>query len=162
MPQSWTERWHNLDTHFLPPLHHIGNAVWGVTTVTQVRDPRHWVQWIWIESGYVWLLWTGGVLLLAAFVALVVVHSKEALRAAATRADEFGMVGIAAVASLATLCVVMVFDPHVTMRGTADVLYPVLAIAASAAAGVGRTPRSGQRADDRDRPARVLSHGATR
>jgi hypothetical protein len=55
-----------------------------------------------------------------------------------------GPVGVAASASLASLLamfVLMTFDPHITLRGTADLLFSLLALATAVRAGDPAYPR---------------------
>ena len=139
LPASWDERWYNLSTHFLSALGLNTNLLIGVSPITQVPDPRGFVEWIWIESGYVQLLYTGGLLLLAAFLWMMQSH-MEAAWAARDRPDEFGVCAAAAWTMSATLLVLMVLDPHLTVRGTGDLLFPLLAMGASAAVASVREP----------------------
>ena len=37
LPSSWTVRWYNISTYFLPPLSHWGNVAWGVSPITQIE-----------------------------------------------------------------------------------------------------------------------------
>ena len=55
---------------------------------------------------------------------------------ARARTDAVGVAASAAVAAVFSMVVLMLFDPHLTMRGGADLLFPLLAMAL---AGVGRT-----------------------
>jgi hypothetical protein len=135
LPRSWAVRWDNLATHFLPSLHLPTNLLWGVTPVSVVSDPRGFVPAIWIESGYVWLVWTGGVFLAIAFLVMVITQLRGALIAWRRLDDEFGVIATAAVASLAILCGLMVLDAHLTLRGTSDLLFPILGLAATAGTG---------------------------
>lgn len=85
LPSSWTVRWYNISTYFLPPLSHWGNVAWGVSPITQIDDPRKWVPRIWIESGYVWLFWYGGIAMVVVFILLGVVHGRSAMTVANSR-----------------------------------------------------------------------------
>jgi murein biosynthesis integral membrane protein MurJ len=133
VPQSWTARWYNLSTHFLSELGLNTNLLIGVSPVTQVRDPRGFVEWIWIESGYVQLVYTGGLALLGAFGWMMAVHLRSAW-ANRRRADEFGACSVAAWAMGLVVCLLMLLDPHLTIRGTSDLFFPLLAMSATAAA----------------------------
>jgi len=130
LPQSWTERWYNLSTHFLSELGLNTNLLVGVSPVTQVRDPRGFVEWIWIESGYVQLLYTGGLVMLGAFLWMIYVHLRDAWDGR-HRVDEFGVCAAAAWTMGVTVCVLMLLDPHLTIRGTSDLLFPLLAMSAT-------------------------------
>ncbi len=132
LPQSWTERWHNLSTHFLSELGLNTNLLIGVSPVTQVRDPRGFVEWIWIESGYVQLVYTAGIPLLATFVWMMREHLKVGWQNR-LQPDELGACAAAAWVLGIILSVLMVLDPHLTIRGTSDVFFPLLALSVSGA-----------------------------
>jgi len=83
---------------------------------------------VWIESGYTWLLWAGGIPLLVAFF----VFAGKALRLGATLArSNPGAASIAATSAFAFLIMIMLLmliDPHLTYRGSADLLFALLAV----------------------------------
>lgn len=130
LPPSWLGRLDNLERFVWPELFTDLNWVLGVRPAARIPAPEPWREWVYIESGYAWLLWTGGVPLLLAFLHLVRVAVPDLL--GVIRAQDQGPVRTAATASLASLLalvVLMLFDPHLTMRGSADLLFPLLALA---------------------------------
>ncbi len=139
VPQSWTERWHNLSTHFLSELGLNTNLLIGVSPVTQVRDPRGFVEWIWIESGYVQIVYTAGLPLLIAFGWMMREHLRVSWRSR-DRPDELGACATAAWVLGVILCVLMVLDPHLTIRGTSDVFFPLLALSVTGAVRAAPAP----------------------
>ena len=88
--------------------------------------------WIWIESGHLWLIWTGGLPFFVAFFALLVVGMRATLRLQRRRYDAFGAASAAAFGSLWVLCIGQIFDPFLTLRGVADILWPLLALGVAA------------------------------
>ncbi len=129
LPRGWQGRISNIETFFLPPLQSHHHWLFGVQPAARVRAPEAWRDWVFIESGHLWLLWSGGVPLLMAFLAFLAV----ALRATYRRARRAtGAIGVAATASFCGLCILavgMVFDPHLTLRGSADLNFALLALA---------------------------------
>jgi hypothetical protein len=142
LPQSWTARLENLGDFFWPTLFSDFNWVLGVRPSARVPAPEVWRDWVFIESGHTWLLWNGGVPLLVAFTAFVVVALRS-VWSRAGRPDAIGVAATASAAALVVLAVLMLFDPHLTMRGTADMSFVLLALALT---GVGRCHRSTDRA----------------
>jgi hypothetical protein len=128
MPPSWQGRLHNLQHFFLPKLLDGTNWLLGVQPAARVPAPERWREFVYIESGYVWLLWTGGIPLLLAFLYFVGRTLSKLRPMARGRADAVGAAASAAYCYLLTLLVLMVFDPHLTMRGTADLLFALLAL----------------------------------
>lgn len=143
LPRSWvgpSGRWSNLTTYFWPDIFHDGNWLTGVRVAGRVPAPEPWRDWVWIESGHTWLLWSGGVpCLLACFVFLWVAIRRIA-PVARRRGDAIGAAALGALAALWVNVVLMTFDVHLTLRGSGDLFFALLALALTAPrtpAGVG-------------------------
>jgi hypothetical protein len=130
IPPSWANRMENLQTYFLPELSNAGNVLLGVRPGARVPGPPgSGREWIFIESGYVWLVWSGGVLLVLAFVYFLWTALRRVAWVARTRADAVGVAAIASFTALVVVAVLQAFDPHLTLRGAADLCFFLLALA---------------------------------
>ncbi|HXY46242.1 MAG TPA: hypothetical protein VEH29_18800, partial [Acidimicrobiales bacterium] len=128
LPISWIGRLNNLRTYFWPTLFSHFNWLLGVRPAARVPVSSQAFGYVWIESGYTWLLWGGGLPLLGSYFAFIWI----AMRRAWSLLRVPGPVGVAALgvfALLASQVVVMAFDPHLTYRGSADALFAALALA---------------------------------
>jgi hypothetical protein len=128
IPDSWIVRLRNLNTYFWPDLGAHGNWVLGVRPSARVPAAHEEFGFVWIESGYTWLLWGGGIPLLGAYVYFVVVAMKKAGAAARHATGALATIGLTLVAVLAADVVLMIFDPHLTYRGAADAMFGLLAM----------------------------------
>jgi hypothetical protein len=145
IPVSWAGRWHNLTTYFWPELTSPGNVLLGVRPSARVPVEGLLTGWVWIESGYTWLLWGGGLPLFLGFLYLTVVATAHGWTVARSRGDAVGAAGTAAFVAFAVIAVLMLFDPHLTYRGSGDEAFALLALAAvprDRGTTVGRTTRS--------------------
>ncbi len=126
VPRSWLGRWNNLSDFYLPRFD-VTNVLLGVSPDSVLEAPERWRDVIYLESGYLELLWVGGIPLLAAFIWLSVV----VLRRTRELMTQPGAVGAAA--SALWVCwwfvlILTVLDPHLTLRGTGDLLFMLLGI----------------------------------
>jgi hypothetical protein len=128
LPNSWQGRWENLQHFFLPQLFSELNWLWGVRPAPRIPAPETWRQWVYLESGYVWLLWVGGIPLVIAFVFFVWVSAQCLWRVTREQNDAIWAAAAAGLAYLAVLVVLTLFDPHLTLRGSADLFFPLLAL----------------------------------
>ncbi len=103
------------------------NWLLGVRPSARVTVPGKILGYVWIESGYTWLLWGGGIPLLASYLAFVVAVIRKGW-AYANRAGAVGIVATAVAAAAASQVILMVFDPHLTYRGSGDALFLLLAL----------------------------------
>jgi hypothetical protein len=74
------------------------------------------------------LLWSGGIPFLGAYFYFVWTNLRLALAAARERVDEVGVVGLAIVVALVVISILMILDPHLTYRGSADLLFMLLGL----------------------------------
>jgi hypothetical protein len=128
LPTSWIGRIPNLTSYFWPVLFSHGNFILGVRPAARVATRTMATGFIWIESGYTWLLWSGGIPFLGAYFYFVWTNLRLALAAARERVDEVGVVGLAIVVALVVISILMILDPHLTYRGSADLLFMLLGL----------------------------------
>ncbi|HZA15911.1 MAG TPA: hypothetical protein VE645_03275 [Pseudonocardiaceae bacterium] len=130
VPRSWIGRWNNLSDHYLPRFDFV-NVLIGVSPNSVLPAPERWREVIYLEGGYLQLLWIGGIPLLAAFVWLAVAVLRRSQELMEQRGSQLDPVGAAASALWVCwwfLIIVTVIDPHLTLRGTGDVLFMLMAI----------------------------------
>ena len=144
MPTSWLVRYHNLSTYFWPPIIDGSNFLVGVRPAARVPIEEGAFGFIWIESGYLWLLWGGGLPLLAAFCWFVWTSLKATGPAARLLATPSAVAALAVYTGLVSCVVLMIFDPHITYRGSADALFGLLALSACGHQVVGMSRRRQQ------------------
>ncbi len=128
LPVSWVNRLYNLQTYFWPVLFSDHNWILGVRPAARIATSSRQYGYVWIESGYTWLLWGGGIPLLASylgFAAAVVRKGRAYLR----RADAAGIAATAVTVAVCSQVILMLFDPHLTYRGSSDALFMILALA---------------------------------
>ncbi len=129
VPTSWLVRYHNLSHYFWPQIVDGTNFLVGVRPAARVPVEGAF-GFIWIESGYMWLLWGGGLPLFAAFCWFAVAGLRATGPEARTLATSASVAGLAAFCGLVSCIVLMIFDPHITYRGSADALFGLLALSA--------------------------------
>lgn len=130
VPTSWLVRYHNLTNYFWPEIIDGSNFLVGVRPAARVPVEEGAFGFIWIESGYLWLLWGGGLPLFAAFCWFVWTSLKATGPAARRLATPASVAALAVYAGLVSCVVLMTFDPHITYRGSADALFGLLALSA--------------------------------
>ena len=128
LPESWLGRINNLRTYFFPDLFSDFHYVLGVRPAARVQLSQR-LRYVWIESGYTWLLWSGGIPFLLSFLYFVWTNVVISYRLFRTRDDAIGIAATACVVGLVVVAVLMIFDPHLSYRGSADMLFSLLALA---------------------------------
>jgi hypothetical protein len=140
VPLSWVARLENLRTFFWPrvfsdPLDFLlGVRVSARIPSSEWRTEVEGIpgNFVWIESGYTWLLWAGGIPFLLAFLLFMWVAARQVARTARERTDAFGIAAIASFTAISVIAVLMTIDPALTLRGSADLAFALLALASAA------------------------------
>jgi hypothetical protein len=130
VPRSWIGRWNNLSNFYLPRFDFI-NVLLGVSPNSVLTAPERWRDVIYLESGYLDLLWIGGIPLLAAFLWLSVAVLRRTGKLMAQTEGQPSAAGAAA--SALWVCwwfvlILTILDPHLTLRGSGDVLFMLMGI----------------------------------
>lgn len=136
VPRSWIGRWSNLSTFYLPRFGFI-NVLLGVSPNSVLPAPERWRDVIYLESGYLNLLWIGGIPLLAAFgwLSVVVLRRTGKLIAQSDGPSDGPSGGQPAALSAAAsalwvswwfVVILTVLDPHLTFRGSGDLIFALM------------------------------------
>ena len=132
VPRSWIGRWSNLSTFYLPQFHFI-NVLLGVSPNSVLPAPERWRDVIYLESGYLDLLWIGGIPLLIAFgwLSVVVLRRTGKLVAQSDDPSDGQPRALSAAASALWvswwfMVILTVLDPHLTFRGSGDLLFVLI------------------------------------
>lgn len=123
---SWDVRWNNL-TELIWPRFGFPELLFGVQPTPRVAAPDIGREWIWIESGHTWFLWVGGLPFLLGFFWLMF----QASRTTGLVRRMPGIVGATALSgqlAIWTMFAVTAFDPHLTLRGSADIFFPLMGL----------------------------------
>jgi hypothetical protein len=134
LPVSWTGRYgrlDNLQTYFWPEIGADLNWLFGVQTSSRMPGREYWREWVYIESGYTWALWNGGLPLLVSIAALLVVTVQTGRRLARHGGTVAPAMGTTLVVLPCALGLLMLLDPHLTLRGGADLFFVLIAIGAT-------------------------------
>ncbi len=136
---SWDVRQYNLESFFLPQFKSLNDWLWGVSPQARVPEPDSGVndaQYIWIESGHLWLFWIGGLPLFVAFMLFMFYGAKYMWDQSRSREGPVAIAAVGAFSAFCALFVVQTFDPHITLRGSADIFWPLIALASVGAPSI--------------------------
>jgi hypothetical protein len=132
LPGSWTDRYgrlDNLETYFWPRLAEDFNWLLGVRPASRV--PGEVREWVYIESGYTWALWNGGLPLLIAVLVLIGAVAGIGRRLRSSTTPTLHGLGIVLSVVPWVLALLMLLDPHLTIRGGAEFLFVLIAMGAT-------------------------------
>ena len=126
-PLSWQVRWDNLTHLYFPELFGSGRFLVGVSPNSVVVPPDTWRDTVWLESGYLQLLWMGGGPLLVAFGVLArsVLKYTDHL---SSRTDGVGACASALFIAWWMIVILLILDPHLFMRGPGDLFFTLIGI----------------------------------
>ncbi len=138
LPQSWGVRLQNLTVYVWPQVFSGWNWLLGVRPTAFVDVPTPYAPQVYIESGHTWLLWSGGVPLVLAYLFFTWVAVRQSGRVARSGRTAYAVAGAAAFSAVLVTFVLMTFDPHLTTRGTADLMFSLLGLSAVGAGALER------------------------
>jgi len=130
LPPSWLGRYDNLVHFFLPML---GNFRWvlGVRPDSVIPAPETWRDVIYLESGYLWFFWVGGIPLFLGFLWFARATFRHTKMVIARRDDDIEIAAVAARAALWSLMFLSIIDMHLTLRGGGDLFFILLGLSAN-------------------------------
>lgn len=150
LPTSWVARIENLETYVLPELSKDFSYALGVRPSARIPKSAGTDDgYVFIESGHAWLLWIGGIPFLVAFIVFVSAQIRTTARIAQHRFDGVSVAATASFTGLVVLAVVTTFDPHLTLRGAADLNFSLLALAHVGLRNSASVNRGGGAVEDR-------------
>jgi hypothetical protein len=130
LPPSWLGRYDNVVNFSLPML---GNFRWvlGVRPDSVIPAPETWRDVIYLESGYLWFFWVGGIPLFLGFLWFARTAFRHTRLVIERRHDDIGAAAVAARGALWCLMFLSIIDMHLTLRGGGDLFFILLGLSAN-------------------------------
>ncbi len=127
LPISWRTRIDNLERFYLPEFGTIEDWLLGVRLDVTADNDLVVGEEVFLESGYLWLLWVGGIFLLAAAVVFLLVAGYQTLER--TRSDDpwVAAPATAAFGAVVAIALLLPIDQHLTLRASTDLFVALLA-----------------------------------
>lgn len=120
IPQSWLIRWANVTELYWPSISD-GGWIIGVDPDTVLVPPDTWRAEVFLESGYLWMLWVGGLPLLLCFCGFLIAAWRSCN--VETTDPTIEVARVTARCAIVFMVVFNIIDPHLSLRGGADLLY---------------------------------------
>lgn len=143
LPSSWIIRWNNISELYLPSL---GDGGWilGVSPDAILAPPDVWRETIYLESGYLWLLWVGGIPLLVSAGGFLISAWRLLGRVPGVPGLPLSAnpVAVAAKGAVAMMLLLSLIDPHLSLRGGADLFFVLVALGLAASPMTEESPVS--------------------
>jgi hypothetical protein len=130
LPLSWLTRWDNVAHLYWPQIAEGGFLI-GISPNSVLVPPDTWREQIYLESGYLQLLWVGGIPLVIAFGWLAVALRRHCQRTAGMP-GAVGACGSALEAAWWMVLILSLIDIHLLLRGSGDLIFMLIAIATAA------------------------------
>lgn len=126
LPLSWLTRWDNLTYFYLPKIVDFGFLI-GVSPDSVLVPPDVWREQVFLESGYLQLLWVGGIPLLACFCWFSISLLRR-VRELVKRPGSIGACAAALEVAWWMVITLSLFDIHLYLRGSGDMTFALIAI----------------------------------
>ncbi len=128
LPVSWQTRLDNLRRFYLPEFADWKDWLFGVRLDVTADYDQVVGEEVFLESGYLWCLWVGGIVLLIAAVAFLL---TGIVRTASRARHSDPWIAAAATATLSAfiyIALLLPIDQHLTFRASTDLFVLLLAI----------------------------------
>jgi hypothetical protein len=105
--------------------------VLGVRPDSVLIPLETWRSAIYLESGWLWLFFVGGIPLFLAFIYFTVRAFAQTYRVTDGRLDDVAVAAVAARAALWSIVILGLIDMHFTLRGGGDLFFVLLGLSAN-------------------------------
>jgi hypothetical protein len=130
IPSSWRGRIDNLTNAYVPLMSGF-RWVLGVRPDSVLVPLETWRSAIYLESGWLWLFFVGGIPLFLAFIYFAVRAFAQTYRVTDGRLDDVAVAAVAARAALWSIVILGLIDMHFTLRGGGDLFFILLGLGAN-------------------------------
>lgn len=134
LPVSWQTRIDNLQRFYLPEFRDGFNRVFGVRLDVTADYDQVIGEEVFLESGYIWFIWVGGVFLLLAALAFLLTGFRRTLARLQQRDPWTRAAATASLSAFVYIALLLPIDQHLTFRASTDLFVMLLALSMVATA----------------------------
>ena len=127
LPVSWQTRIDNLRTFYLPEFDDGLNRVLGVRLDVTADFDQVLGEEVFLESGYVWFIWVGGVFLLLAALGFLITGLRRTYSRLRTTDPWVRAAATASFSAFIYIALLLPIDQHLTLRASTDLFVMLLA-----------------------------------